>query len=377
MRQALVLAIALVVALTSGVGAAADDAPWVPGDDEVVERLPSRAWPTPATARPQDPAAAAVLARRLVERSREDGDPRFLGQAQAVLARWWHDRSPPPEIALLRATIRQSLHEFDAALADLDELLSREPRIAQAWLTRATIQQVQGDYAAAQASCMRLDGLVAPLVQATCRLEARSLSGDALAAYHTLSSIADAATPATIAPWTQTVLAEIAQRLGRHADAERHFRRALALGGDVYVVGAYADLLLDLGRPLQAIAVLGDAARNDGLLLRRAIARRHTGDAGVEDDRRELQARFDTAAARGDDSHRRERARFELVFGTDPRRALAIAIENWHTQREPWDARLVIDAAREAGRPEAATEVVGFIRARGLEDVRLAAAIGQ
>ncbi len=346
-------------------------APWVPaGDDEVVERLPARVAAVPRQT--HDPQAAAHTARALIERSREDGDPRFLGQAQAVLARWWEERSPPIEIALLRATIRQSRHDFDAALSDLDELLAREPRQAQAWLTRATIQQVRGEYAAAEASCIRLAGLADPAIVATCRLEARSLSGHAHEAYGELSATLDHASSGGASPWIRTVLAEIAQRLGRHVEAERHFRVALAQGPDAYRSGAYADLLLELDRPREAIVVLGEAERNDGLLLRRAIARRALGDPRADDDRRELRARFDAAAARGDDSHRRELARFHLALDDDPERALVVALENWRTQREPWDARLVIDAAHAAGRPQAAAPVIEFLRERGLEDVRLA-----
>lgn len=347
-------------------------APWVPAsDDEVVELLPARVSTAPRQS--HDPHAAVTGARALIERSREDGDPRFLGQAQALLARWWDDRSPPIEIALLRATIRQSRHDFDAALTDLDELLAREPRHAQAWLTRATIQQVRGEYASAEASCLRLAGLADPAIVATCRLEARSLSGHAGDAYRELNATLDRMPAAAAStPWIRTVLAELAQRLGRYQEAERHFRIALAQEPDAYRAGAYADLLLDLGRPREAIAVLGEAERNDGLLLRRAIARRALGDPRADDDRRELRARFDSAAARGDDSHRRELARFELELGGDPGHALTVALENWRTQREPWDARLVIDAARAAGRPQASAAVIEFLRERGLEDVRLA-----
>ncbi|MEK6634454.1 MAG: hypothetical protein AABY94_14125, partial [Nitrospirota bacterium] len=60
--------------------------------------------------------AAVSLATKLIEQARSDGDPRFLGQAQAILAPWWNQTDAPPAVLLLRATIRQNAHEFDLAL---------------------------------------------------------------------------------------------------------------------------------------------------------------------------------------------------------------------------------------------------------------------
>ena len=96
------------------------------------------------------------LARGYLELGRVTGDPRYAGYAQAALAPWWDLNQPPQEVLVLRATLRQRVHQFDDALADLATVLIANPRNAQARLTRATVLQVQGDYEAAREECRAL-----------------------------------------------------------------------------------------------------------------------------------------------------------------------------------------------------------------------------
>ena len=144
-------AVLLVGTLVAAPVLAAPAIPW--SDDVVLERLPESRDPSIATlkkmrslvrAAPQDLRVATLYARRAVDASRATGDPRYLGQAQAALQPWWSADDPPSPALLLRATIKQSLHDFDGALADLDRLLARAPDDAQARLTRATVRSVVG-----------------------------------------------------------------------------------------------------------------------------------------------------------------------------------------------------------------------------------------
>ncbi len=138
--------------------------PFIPTDDaQVVERLRER--PLDRTdiefrharallrASPTSLPPALTVAQRAIDIARRDGDPRFLGYAQAALEPWWSLPNPPPEVQLTRAIVLQSTHQFPAALADLSAVLRANPRNAQAWLTQASILQVQGRYAEAAASC--------------------------------------------------------------------------------------------------------------------------------------------------------------------------------------------------------------------------------
>ena len=141
----------------------------MPADDaQVLERLPGRSTPQfrelkrcapPRSQAPNDPAPATALATAYVRASRAEGDPRFLGHAQAALATWWKNPDAPTAVLMLRATILQSRHEFDAAGADLDRIVQRDPRSAQAMLTRATVLTVRGKYAEARDDCARLSAL--------------------------------------------------------------------------------------------------------------------------------------------------------------------------------------------------------------------------
>jgi hypothetical protein len=172
--------------------------------------------------------------------------------------------------------------------------------------------------------------------------------------------------------WALTILGEIAARRGDGAAAERHFSEALALGRrDVYLLAAYADLLLDRARYREVAALLEGQGANDLLLLRRALAARHLGDPSVQEHRRVLEARFAAIRLRGDIPHLREEARFELFLRDDAARALELARENWTRQRGPADARILLQAALAAGALEAARPVLDWLQATRIEDVAL------
>src|SRR5215831_11443914 len=122
-------------------------APVNPVDDaEVVEVLPAtsasreeRQWRRELAARPRDAAVATAAARHWLGYARDQGDPRFAGQALAALETWPDPATAPDDVLLMQATVEQYLHEFDAAATKLERLVQRSPRNAQAWLTLATI----------------------------------------------------------------------------------------------------------------------------------------------------------------------------------------------------------------------------------------------
>ena len=83
----------------------------------------------------------------------------------------------------------------------------------------------------------------------------------------------------------------------------------------------------------------------DGLLLRYALALRAQGAAEADQYVEQLRARFEASRRRGDRVHLREEARFALHLEGDPRTALALAADNWMVQKEPADARILLEAA--------------------------------
>lgn len=384
----LTLAVALVL---TGWTALPLAAPFTPArDDEVVQRLPTRLDAAARQQRarlardPQQLPLALSTARAAIERARRFGDPRELGQAQAALAPWWGQASPPPAVRLLRATVRQSQHAFDAALTDLEALAADDAAPlavqAQAGLTRAAVLQVRGRWDEARRVCESLlAGRFAPMGEAlsrparACVAELRSLRGEPRQA------AADLAALAREAPgdrWLSLLRAELAQRLGDDVAAGAHFRVAAGEGADAYALAARVDWLLDLGQTREALAQVdtGDTEA-DALLLRRAIALHRLGDARAPAAVAAMSARLEAARLRGE-VHAREEARLALDALNEPARALTLAVENWAQQKEPADAVLLARAAVAAGRPDAADPVRALVREAGWSDVRLALLAG-
>lgn len=358
--------------------------PFVPkSDGQVLERL--RTTPTDPEARelrklhaelarsPQNLPVAVNLARRYIERGRTEADPRYNGYAQAALKPWWDQAKPPATVLVLRATLRQSSHDFKGALSDLDQAIEASPRDSQAWVTRASVRQVLGDYERAKRDCLPLLQLSTQLVGVTCLSSIASLNGQATRSYSLLERVLTGSPNATVTEklWARTVLAEIAVRTG-NAAAETHFQQAMALGPDTYLLGAYADFLLDQGRPREVVKLLQDQTRIDALLLRLALAEQALGLPALETHRTDLAARFEASRLRKDVVHRREEARFALELLKQPRVALELARANWEVQHEPADARLLLTAARAASDPKAARPVLDWLTQTRLEDVQLA-----
>jgi Tfp pilus assembly protein PilF len=351
--------------------------PQRPGDARWRElRALRQAWATD----PRDAERAAALASRYITEAMASGDPRLAGRAQAVLAPWWHEAAPPPEVRVARAIVLQYGHQFDAASADLRAALNQQPDSAEGWAWLAAISLVRADLAQARQACQRLAALATPLVGSACIAQIEALTGQTQAAAERLRQalLQEREADAAQRLWALTRLAEAEQRQGRAAAAEAAFRQALALDAtDAYLLAAYADLLLDQGRPAEALVLLKDQTRADALLLRAAIAAQALGAPEAGRWRDELAARFAAAAQRGDALHQKEEARFVLVLQGDAPRALKLAAQNFELQREPSDARLLLEAALAARQPAAAAPALDWLQRTGHRDPaldRLAAA---
>ncbi len=368
---------------------AAQATPFVPRDDaQVVEQLPSRLDAGTRAQRqrlaqaPGHLPSALALAQSALARARELGDARDVGLAQAALAPWWHLPQPPAAVRLLRATIRQNQHDFEAALGDLDALAQDAPGTplpiqAQAVFTRAAVLQVTGQWVPAQADCTHLLtprfaslGQALNLAAQACVAELRSLQGQGQAAQATLSALAAQAPQDA---WLALVRAELAERLGDTNQAARLYAQAQSAQADVYTRAAHADFWLGQGQPAKALALVDcPSCEADALLLRKALALHQLRAPQAASVAASLQARFDAARSLGNNLHMREEARFALEVLQQPERALALARSNWAKQKEPADALLLARAARATQRLEA-TAGAAFAQALAV-DVRVATA---
>lgn len=358
--------------------------PFIPENDAVVlERLPIQVGGGSAELRglreqlgraPTDPALAVSVAGRYVELGQVQTDPRYYGYAQAALSPWWGLADPPPEVLLLRAAIRQSRHEFEAALEDLAQLLKKDPRDPQAWLMQAVIFIVRADYQAALHACEALVQLRRGFLAFSCMGSVASLSGQVQGGYGLLLLAKGQSQGATLGERVrlETLLGKTAERMGDRQRAEVHFQEARQLGPrDAYLLGAYADFLLDQGRAGEVVALLREETRVDGLLLRLTLAERAIGEAGIGAHTEDLQARFAASRQRGDSLHQGEEARFLLHLLDQPKAALTLAQANWAVQREPRDARILLEAALASGQPEAARPALEMLERTKLEDAAL------
>lgn len=221
-------------------------------------------------------------------------------------------------------------------LKTLNSVLKLDPNNAQVWITRATILQVQGKYAQALKSCEHLYALAPSLITLTCISNVCNLNGEALKSYQDLTQGYQQAgykTPA-IQVWVLTLLAKMAVRLGDMAAAEHIFQQAINIEKpDSYLLGAYADFLLDQHLPQHVIKLLKDKTKNDALLLRYAEALKNAQSDEAHLQIQSLQQRFAAAMLRGDTVHQREQSRFELRLMHNPVKALEIAKQNWLVQK--------------------------------------------
>lgn len=316
---------------------------------------------------------AIQLATRYIEQGRSEGDPRFLGQAQAILSLWWNHQTPPPEALLLRATIRQNAHEFTKALADLDQVLAIESNNAQAWLTKASILQVQARYDEARRACQRLGRLAAPHVLVGCLGDIGGITGQAAKSKELLrQTLSDSAFSGRERIWIATILAETATRTGAIEEAEQAFAEAFKVGiKDQYLLGAYADFLLDQGHYRDVLAMLQHETKSDGLLLRLALAEQALNLPWFQNHKAELASRLSASRERGAATHVREEARFTLTILHDAQQALLLAQANWNVQREPADARILLESALASRDRVAAQPAIDWLKTNHVEDFRL------
>ena len=208
----------------------------------------------------------------------------------------------------------------------------------------------------------------------------RGTTGQLIPAYELLSEAVAQTKDAgpELILWAQTRLAEMAVRLQRWGDAERHYRIALAQGiTDQFLLASFADFLLARERPLDALQLLAGWERSDVLLLRLALAGRAAGDPRAGGWAKQLRERFEAAAGRGDRLHEQEAARWALELESDPVRALAHARSNYTRQKEPRDAEVLMRAALAAKQPEAAQPALAWWKASGYEDPALAVLAGK
>lgn len=386
----------LLAGLLAGVPLQALAAPAVQpaSDSEVVEVLPgatrhrpalplpsasaSASTPAPAPAQPAPltAAEAAQQAREAISVARQNGDTRYWGRAQAVLAPWWDAPGAPADLAVLQATVLQGRHEFAASRTLLHSVLARAPGHAQGWLNLASLERLSARYAASLDACAAVERAGAALYAQACRLETASLQGQHAQAAQGLQALLANTQGAGQRSWVLSLLAEAQERAGNDSAAAKAYSASLAAEHDLYTAIAFSDLWLRTGQAAQALKVLAPLPETDAVVLRRAAAWKRLGDDRWSAQRQLLKDRVQELERRGDDTalHGRELALAALWLDEDPEQALQLATRNLQLQREPLDWWVALQSARLAGQGEAQQRLQADLAAAGLHDARLGTA---
>jgi tetratricopeptide (TPR) repeat protein len=341
-------------------------------DDAVLVTLPASA---PASDRvPSSPEAMAREVQRLISEARRSGDPRFLGYAERLFEQQ-AGQALTDSLLVLRGTLAQSLHQFDAARQDFQTVLRRSDvpaQRAQALLTLANIEIVQGNYDRAQSFCEQLTAERPGLIAASCHAQVAARTGAAKAAYDKLAATTRSMNNVNIQDylWVQGTLGDIAAQLGQ-SSAAGHWQQVLSQDpDDLYTRAQLADWYVQNEKPEQALVVTEGYEAIDNLAVIRAIAMRRVNhpDATVLASR--LRERFEEALWRGSMLHQRDLARFELDIEQRPKDSLEHAIANWASQREPLDTRLALRAAIAAQDNTALGQLRDWLKQQNQADAR-------
>lgn len=341
-------------------------------DDAVLVTLPESA-PAIDGAR-SSPEAMAREIQRLISEARRSGDPRFLGYAERLFNQQASQGLTDP-LLVLRATLAQSLHRFDAARQDLETVLDRSDAPAQrtqALLTLANIEMVQGHYDRAQPLCKQLTAEYPGLIASSCQAQVAARTGSAKAAYDELTVATRSLSNVSIQGylWAQGTLGDIAAQLGRGSAAE-HWQRVLSQDpDDLYTRAQLADWYLQNKKPRQALVATEGYEAVDNLAVIRAVALHRLNHPDAPALASRLRERFEEALWRGSMLHQRDLSRFELDIEQRPKDALQHAMSNWDTQREPLDTRLALRAAIAAQDNTALGQVRGWLKQQNQSDAR-------
>jgi tetratricopeptide (TPR) repeat protein len=337
------------------------------GNDAILEKL------GPRLSAPKAPNALIPAVRQAIELSRQTADPRYLGQAQALIGALWSSSQAGYELLTLQATIEQSRHEFAQAKLTLQLALKQPtPSNAQAWLTLATIERVQGNYAAAEAACKSIITPAAQLYAKACLLETQSLRGKSDAARQGFAALLREQPLAAQQAWLQSLMAENEERAGDMPAAMKLYAVSLSLDNDGYTAVAYADALLRGQQAALAISALQNQPASDSVLIRRATAYRQLGDPQFQRVADELSSRFAAAGQRGESAgHAREKALYELHVKGNAQSALSFAQSNLKLQQEPVDWLIAIQSAAQLGQSAEKTKLLQAAAKTGLKDARL------
>jgi tetratricopeptide (TPR) repeat protein len=368
--------VALVLACVLSVGsiACAFAEPYLPKSRSDVIYEAKAEWDA-ALVRPgpgsQNPDEAAATAARFVSQGERSDDPRFYGYARAALKPWKDDPSPPRKVLEQRVRIAQSLHDFDAALADIQRMLHKQPNDVNALLSASLIHQDAGRFDTAKATCDRV-ALSSHAHWTLCAADLSSVTGGADEAYALLEQNVAQLRDLRTQAWASGLLAQIADRRGSRELAIANFERSLQLAPDaVPLRKSYLNFLYENRHAVRMNALLTNATEDGPYFFHVCLLKKLQGAAGTSRCLDALTKKYQHAANRGDKPHYFEEIVVALDFSNDPAHAFELALQNWNVNKKPSDAVLLAKASVATKNKDVLLSLSSWKRETKLEDTRL------
>lgn len=331
---------------------------------------------------PENSSIAANLAKTLIQLAKQEAQPEYYHEARAALSPWWNDEQAPVEILLLKATLLQHDHHFEAATKDLLKVIRTQSNHAQAWLTLSNIQIVQGQYDHARASCDALSRISSQWIASACFSQVDSLTGQANRAYTTQKALLEQSrrSQKNLRQWMLGLLSDTSMRLGKQAEAEEYYKAILSMSPhDTHTLRKYADLLITQERYAELPSLLATKKQNNALELRSLIAAKQEGkSASMPQTAPELEKRlFADEEGHHGHVHKQEQALFLLEIKQQPKQALSLALENWEKQKEFDDTAIILRAALASNDQSAVKPVLDWLSKQNVKDARFDTLIAQ
>jgi hypothetical protein len=325
-------------------------------------------------ASPNDIAIATSSAKIAFLEASRHGELRWLGTARAMLDPWWARQDIAGESLFVRALVRQGMHDFEGALADLNAAIAYDASQAQYWAWRFAVYMVRSETQRASAECQAIGERFGRAERDGCRAVLSYRTGDAFSAVETFRALTRHPDyqGENAQEWLAFHLGEALRVAGNVQSAQRIWRTFLKEAKQSHGIRvALIDSLTKTGDFSAAWALNKDPQRSDALLvsaLQVALALNNGQDAVL---RAEIEQRLKQRELRGESLNERPFIKYYLYVRQDPTRALTMAKESWKTEREPADALLFAKAAVLAGQPSDASSVVQWQLETGYREPEL------
>jgi hypothetical protein len=325
-------------------------------------------------ANPNDIETATTAARLSFLAAMNEGDPRWLGNARAMLNPWWGKQDLPAQSLFIRALVRQGLHEFDAALADLNLAIGKDSAQPEFWAWRFAIYMVKADIDQAKQECQAIGTRFGNSEQASCQAVLLYRTGSPQQAITQLDNL-------TRHPdyqgryakeWLAYHRGEARRVSGDPAGAEKIWADYLQGNPKSHVLQlALVELLNEQQKFAAAWKHNAATPRSDALMVQAIKTSQGLQNGQADQLRREFNDRLTQQTSRGDFVNERPVIDYLLNVIGDSRQALAMAQQSWKTQREPADAFLFAQAAIQNSTPRQAAEILKWQAETGYQEPRL------